>query len=641
LSELFEKTKQSLKKHWGFDDFRAGQDKAVQSVLEGKDTLVLFPTGGGKSLCYQVPATVLEGLTIVISPLVALMQDQVDQLVKAGIRATFINSTIPSFEAEQRLVNARNGMYKLLYIAPERLKTTLWKSELPNLKVSLVAIDEAHCISEWGHDFRPSYRHIREELQSLPDETRWIALTATATPEVREDILSNLQFDKPEVIAMGFTRPNLQWWVHYSERKKDEFMQAAVRAAKKGSGIVYASTRKDCEHWAHALTRKGILTKPYHAGLPPETRSQVQKDWVSGEVPVVTATNAFGMGIDKPDCRFVIHYEMPYSLEAYYQEAGRAGRDGGESYPVLMYKKQDADIARSRILKSYPDLETLQKLYDALCDELNLATGSDHEYAEPVPVEAVAKRAQSNAPQVLSGLRILERLSVIEMSERSEPQLGIQFAVSEEILRNFIQQAEEKKGEFVDSLFRQFGPMAFRQMYYLDVPYLQEKLHVNRNGLLKAVKLLSDVDQLFAYQWIGEEPMVRLINPRTGKLPADRTQVEHYRNVLLKKLDYMIQYAESNECREVYLRHYFGEINTTECGHCDNCMKKNTKKELYRTEDIELIRENLSSGEKTLDELIQLTGWKRGKAERLIQYLIREDKVKKVAGGKVAFRWKD
>ncbi|MEX1062976.1 MAG: RecQ family ATP-dependent DNA helicase, partial [Balneolaceae bacterium] len=385
--------REKLHEHWGYSSFRPGQEEAVRAVLEGRDTLVLFPTGGGKSLCYQAPALVFDGLTLVISPLVSLMQDQVGQLNRAGIRATYINSTVRGFEVEQRLINARNNMYRLLYIAPERLETTLWQNLAPELPVSLVAVDEAHCISQWGHDFRPSYRRIRERLHPVHPGAGWIALTATATPEVRKDILHNLDFKNPAVVASGFQRPNLRWWVNETAQKKKQLIRSVSRGVEKGSGIVYAGTRAGCEKIADLLNRKKIAARPYHAGISGELRQEIQKEWLEGTFPVVVATNAFGMGIDKADCRFVIHYDMPFTLEAYYQESGRSGRDGREAYPILLYKKSDYDTGKSRLLRSYPDLKTLEVLYDVVCDELNLAAGSEQEEAQPVSAGALATRS--------------------------------------------------------------------------------------------------------------------------------------------------------------------------------------------------------------------------------------------------------
>ncbi len=312
--QLFQRARANLKKYWGYDDFRPGQDEVVRSVLSGKPTLVLFPTGGGKSLCYQVPATVLDGVTLVISPLVALMQDQVFQLQQKGVPATFINSTISRTEVEQRLINARNGMYKLLYCAPERLETTIWQNMMGELSLSLIAVDEAHCISEWGHDFRPIYRRIPEMMGPVAGSIRWLALTATATPEVRGDIVTALDLKDPEIISRGFNRPNLQWWVIEEEQKKRRILEILKRAT--GSGLIYAGTRAGCEQLSEWLTKKGWHCEPYHAGLTSEQREDVQTRWIDGSLPLVAATNAFGMGIDKPDCRFVVHYDMSKSMEA-------------------------------------------------------------------------------------------------------------------------------------------------------------------------------------------------------------------------------------------------------------------------------------------------------------------------------------
>ena len=276
-----------FKKYWGYDSFRPGQEDAIRSVLEGRETMVLFPTGGGKSLCYQVPSLILDGLTLVISPLIALMQDQVEQLKSRDIRAAFINSTLPAYEIEQRLVNARNGMYRLLYISPERLATERWKNELPNLNVSLVAVDEAHCISEWGHDFRPAYRHIRTELSDLPASTRWMALTATATPEVKKDILKCLEFSDPAIVSAGFSRPNLTWWVTDTDKKQDVFMNAVRKGVHKGSGIVYTDTRKDCEQKAARLSSAGISARAYHGST---TTAPIPPAWLL--VRTTPSTNA-------------------------------------------------------------------------------------------------------------------------------------------------------------------------------------------------------------------------------------------------------------------------------------------------------------------------------------------------------------
>jgi ATP-dependent DNA helicase RecQ len=629
----------ALKKYWGYDDFRPGQDEAIQSVLDGNQTLVLFPTGGGKSLCYQVPAVVFEGLTIVISPLVALMQDQVDQLQKLGIRSTFINSTIPGHEVEQRLVNARNGMYKLLYIAPERLATQRWQVELPNLNIEQIAVDEAHCISEWGHDFRPSYRNIREELSQLGDQVRWIALTATATPEVKKDLLQSLRFDEPNVISGGFKRPNLHWWVNETQKKRDLLINAVKKGIKLGSGIVYSNTRKDCEYWADFFTNKGILSKPYHAGLDSGVREKIQNQWISGEVPLVVATNAFGMGIDKPDCRFVVHYSMPYTLEAYYQEAGRAGRDGETSYPILIYKKSDVDLLKSRILRSYPEYEMLNKIYMALCDELNLAVGSEHEVMEPVDYKAVAKRSGFTEREIQVGVEVLQRLEILELTDLYRPKIGIHFLVSRSYVRDKVDELESKKGGFLDQLFRIYGPPSFADFHYIETQYLTDKLSVNSNKLRKALRVFSEHDQILKVKYIGEKPLVRLINPRMPNLHIDQKKAYHYRDVLLKKLEYMDGYASTQGCREVYLRTYFGETDARPCGNCDNC-KYISKEKLgaVTDSDIKKVKEILMSGAHDIQTIQNRTDWDREKLKQVIEFMQREQVITTVEEKKETYK---
>ena len=639
--DLMQKAEKSLEKYWGFASFRPGQDEAIRSVLEKKNTLVLFPTGGGKSLCYQVPATVLEGLTVVISPLVALMQDQVQQLNDRSISATFVNSTLSSWEIEQRFANARNGMYDLLYCSPERLKTPLWEAEMPKLNISLVAIDEAHCISEWGHDFRPAYRNIRPALESIAEDITWIALTATATPEVREDIQQSLEFENPVVVSKGFDRPNLKWWVLETEKKRQKLLQAVRKASAEGSGLIYGGTRRNCEEIAGLIQDKlQIETRAYHAGIDSAERRNIQEDWVSGSLPLVAATNAFGMGIDKADCRYVIHYEMPYSLESYYQEAGRAGRDGSESYPILLFKPSDLQIAEERIKNSYPDREELQQVYDVLCDELNLAVGSEMESREEVSLRALEKRSGLSARKVQSALNVLNQLGILELVEYITSQVGVRFAVSHDYIIQQIEELENRrKSEFLDTLFRQYGGEAFGKMKYLDFDYLQGKLGISPNAVKKGLQVLQERDQMLVHEMIGELPLVELIDERQATLHLSRQALEQHRNTLLKKLSYMQGYIETEGCREVYIRRYFGEHNVSVCGHCDNCLKSsniNYSADSTSDSDVRRLRNVLNDGAKTFGEIRSEFGWSVARTKQSLSYLMRE---KKVESEQNTFRW--
>lgn len=572
MADLYQKSEKNLKRYWGFDAFRSGQDAAVKSVMDNKDTLVLFPTGGGKSLCYQVPATVFEGLTLVISPLVALMQDQVQQLNSRGISATFINSTISGLEVEQRLVNARNGMYKLLYCAPERLNTILFQSELLNLNIELVAIDEAHCISEWGHEFRPAYREIKSALANLPATTRWLALTATATPEVRKDILETLAFDEPNVISQGFERPNLKWWIIHTAKKREKLINAVKKASKRGDGLMYGGTRKNCENWARFFTNNGIKAEAYHAGINSNSRKTIQENWINGTTPLIVATNAFGMGIDKPNCVYVIHEEMPYSIEAYYQEAGRAGRDGRESYPILFYQPSDYVKARTRLEQSYPDRKQFEAVYQALCDSFNLAVGAVMEEPQEVDIKNVALRAKQSPAVCRSVIRLLTQFGIIAYEELLKPAFSIQFVQSQNLVAQFKERStNSEKAEFVDKLERLLGSFAFIDKVEIEEEALIEKMGVRRNGLVKALNVLMQNDHLLHYTALKERSIARVLEARSSTLPISKGEVENHRNRLIKKLDIMNQFVNSSTCREVYLKNYFGDTDTTPCGHCDNC----------------------------------------------------------------------
>ncbi|MDZ7771975.1 MAG: RecQ family ATP-dependent DNA helicase [Balneolaceae bacterium] len=639
MSDPLDKARALMARHWGFDSFRPGQEEAVTCLLEGRDTLVLFPTGGGKSLCYQLPALARGGLTLVISPLVALMQDQVEQLEAHDIPATFVNATLPGWEVEQRLVNARNGMYRLLYLAPERLKTPLWEAEMPQLDIRMVAVDEAHCISEWGHDFRPAYREIRPALENLPEEVPWAALTATATPEVRRDILENLELRDPAVVSRGFKRPNLTWWVVADERKERQLLRSVKRGSQRGSGLVYAGTRRNCERLAETITRRlDVPARPYHAGLESGERAAIQQRWLEGELPVVVATTAFGMGIDKADCRYVIHYQPAYSLEAYYQEAGRAGRDGKEAWPILLYKPSDAELARSRIRDSYPDRGQLQKVYDALCDQLELAVGSEMEEPETLAVDALARRSGLPGRVCRSALRVLGNLGAIQLIDYLSPQIGLQFVAGRDYLHQLIGEMDNaRKAGFLDTLYRQYGPEAYGRMKYLDTDYLTRKLDVDENALLKGLEVLSTHDGLLRYEARGDQPLVRLLQERVSRLPYGKKELEGHRSALLKKWDYMQGYIETDGCRERYIRTYFGEEGVETCGHCDNCLAP-AKGEAgdFGEAEVRTLRRLLAAEALGLAELRRRTGWRKGRLRAALSYLMREEQVSREGE---RFRW--
>ena len=620
--ELFQQARANLRKYWGFDDFRPGQDEVVRSVFSGRQTLVLFPTGGGKSLCYQVPATVLDGVTLVISPLVALMQDQVFQLQQKGVPATFVNSTISRSEVEQRLVNARNGMYKLLYCAPERLETELWQNMMPDLSLSMIAIDEAHCISEWGHDFRPVYRKIPEMMGAVADRIRWLALTATATPEVRHDIVSALGMKDPEIISRGFNRPNLQWWVNRDEQKKRRLGEILRRAS--GSGLIYAGTRAGCEQISNWLNQNGWKSEPYHAGLKPEERERIQNEWIEGSLPLVVATNAFGMGIDKPDCRFVVHFDISSSMEAYYQEAGRAGRDGEESYPILLVKNADLPAARKAIMDSYPDRTQLEMIYNVICDHWNLAAGSEMGEPQKMDINQLRKRSGYSRRLVWSGVRILDQLGILSLARMDVPQVGIRFVLSRDALQDRLDRLKAPaKRDFIDQLARMMGPDVYHRMVYMDERQVLTRLQVSSAMLANGLKVLAD-EQFLLYDLIRNEPVGILTEARYSRFPRSEEEIIRHRSRLLKKLDYMAGYVATKGCRSRYIRIYFGEKDVPErCGKCDNC--RNTGEKGVTSEDIDTVASLLREEPMAFQMLQRQTKWKRTHLKKVLALMMREE----------------
>jgi ATP-dependent DNA helicase RecQ len=397
----------SLRKHFGFEDFREGQREVVSSILEGKDAVVVMPTGSGKSLCYQLPAMILDGVTLVVSPLIALMKDQVDALQARGLPATFINSSISDSEQHARIDSLKRREHKLVYIAPERFRSSRFNAALQQIPISLVAVDEAHCISTWGHDFRPDYLRLRNIIKSL-GKVQTLALTATATPYVRSDIIQQLGLDNPQTFVSGFDRPNLTIEVIHTEKEREKM--ARIRSLARqipGSGIIYASTRKAVEQVGAKLKALDLGVSVYHAGMSDGVRVKAQEDFMGGRTQMIVATNAFGMGIDKPDIRFVVHYQMPGSIEAYYQEIGRAGRDGLPSTCVLLFNYADKNTHDFFIEGSYPDVSIIKKVYDSLAaTELRRIELSTSEIAR--------RTGESNEMAVQSALYVLERAGHIQ-----------------------------------------------------------------------------------------------------------------------------------------------------------------------------------------------------------------------------------
>ncbi len=559
----------TLAKNWGYPAFREGQWDVIEPVLNGEDVLAILPTGGGKSICYQVPALMHEGLTLVVSPLIALMQDQVAGLKARGISATFINSTLKHRVVEQRWTDAEFGRYKLVYLAPERLQSELFLARAHRLSVKLLAVDEAHCVSEWGPHFRPAYLDIPKARTALGDPAV-IAVTATATPEVRRDIQTYLQLNQPRVIVQGFDRPNLVWTIFRTENKPVDVRRILNNV--EGSGLVYAATRRGVEQWTARLRKRDIEAEAYHAGLKTEVRKAVQERWLKGETRVVVATNAFGMGIDKPDVRFVVHVDMPGSVEAYYQEAGRAGRDGEKAYVVLLYSNRDEKIHQDLLEASHPDVKTIQQVYTAVCNLAQIPLGSLPDAPVSIQPEKIAGMLGMSASRIQAAIELLIRQEIWQPLELHAHKGYVQFLQPANTVRAYVQNLKNNKVmHFVQTLLRSVHAEAFTGWWPLDLPLLERRLKLPRKRVLRGMDFLAE-QGLVRWQPPGKLMQVQFTDPRTRTVPVEVSLVQRAKRRAEVRLGYMLRYARSVSCRRHFLMAYFGATSAVPCGRCDLCL---------------------------------------------------------------------
>jgi ATP-dependent DNA helicase RecQ len=555
-----------LHERFGFTEFRPGQERAVQSVLNARDTLVILPTGGGKSLCYQVPALLLDGLTIVLSPLISLMKDQVDALEAKGIPATFINSSLTSSQISDRLGRAQRGEVRLLYLAPERFDFGSAAERIAAMGVSLLAIDEAHCISEWGHDFRPSYRRvrdIREKLGSPPT----LALTATATPEVRRDIARVLGLHNPEVVLTGFDRPNLRW--HVVRTKNDSEKDGTlieILGRHDGVAIVYAATRKTVDRVAQMLSRSGIRAEAYHAGLDDQRRREVQDAFMSEQVRVIVATNAFGMGIDKRNVRLVIHHAMPGSLEAYYQEAGRAGRDGDTADCYLLHAFQDRFTHEFFIKAACPDREVVTAVYYAACNR----SAKDGSLSLDAAGLAAAAKGKVSDREAEAALRILTAAGAVSVSEGSRSRARVRVLATPERIRAELGTDESFELGVLRALWKSTRG-AIAEGAIVDLDDLPPGL-TGPGGAATVLDALQD-RQFVVWSRVGEGLVVADRKAPIERWPIDWETLDRRRRAEQSQLDVMQKYAYTDRCRRGFVLRYFGDpAATNRCEQCDNCL---------------------------------------------------------------------
>lgn len=568
-----------LRKYWGYEHFRPLQEDIIESVLQGKDTLALLPTGGGKSICYQVPAMAMEGICIVISPLIALMKDQVANLQKRNIPAVAIYSGMPYHQIDRILDNCVYGNTKLLYLSPERLVTELALERIKKMKVSLLAVDEAHCISQWGYDFRPPYRRIAELREWLVD-TPVLALTATATKEVVNDIQEQLAFKKSHVLQSSFARQNLAYVVLNEQDKRAKLLDIIKKVP--GTGIVYAGSRRETKEYAHFLSKNGIKANYYNAGLSNEERTRRQEAWMDNDIRIMVCTNAFGMGIDKPDVRSVVHISLPNSLEAYFQEAGRAGRDRKKAYAVLLYNEYDKKSLEFFYEKSFPAMEEIRRVYRALGSYFQLAVGGGLGTSYDFEIHIFTERFKLDLLTTFHALKILEQAGWIVLTDAVFVPSTVKVIVSQTEIYDY-QLKHPKLDLPIKTLLR--AAVGIMNNY---VPIRES--HVARYAKLNVVdftRFLEKLqqDKIIHYQPAKSAPQIIFIQERidADNLMIDQKLYNFRKNRHLVRIRKAIAYAETPYCRSQQLLAYFGEKNASRCGICDVCLGR-TKLEINEEE---------------------------------------------------------
>ena len=617
---------QILTRYWGFTSFKPLQEEIIRSIAEGRDTLGLMPTGGGKSLTFQVPALAQEGICLVITPLIALMKDQVNRLNSLEIKSIAIHSGMSGEEIDNALENSIYGDYKFLYVSPERISTRIFQAKVSRLNLSLVAIDEAHCISQWGYDFRPSYLKIASLRDHISEKVPFLALTASATPQVIDDIMNKLAFREKNVLRTSFDRKNISYLVRKVEDKGTYLIKTLQKA--KGSGIVYVRSRKRCKEVADLMVANGISADFYHAGLTDELRDKKQASWTIGETRVIVATNAFGMGIDKSEVRFVIHWDIPDSIENYFQESGRVGRDGKPAFAVLLYSPSDKSRLIDTIRKKFPAVEKIKDTYEALCNYLQVPLGSGKDNVFDFNMYDFVSKYRLPVIEAYNSLQFLQREGYMEFTEEINNPSRVHFIVSRDDLYKF-QVANESFDGFIKLLLRSYTGM-FAEFVPVNEETLSRKSAATRDTVyqylvkLSTLKIISYIPgKKTALVIFTEERLVRkalMISPDNYLHVKEKYEV---------RLDKMIEYADSDgHCRSVYLLNYFGE-ESDRCGICDVCRERN-ELDLSKYE-FDLILEDIKSvlSEKNPDaeELVKMIDYPEDKSIKVIRWLLDHNKI--------------
>ena len=617
--------KEILKQYWNYDNFRGIQEEIIESIGKGHDTLVLMPTGGGKSITFQVPALAQPGLCLVITPLIALMKDQVRNLRDRGIKALAVYSGMTREEIVVALENCIFGDYKFLYISPERLDTDIFRAKLRNMKINMITVDESHCISQWGYDFRPAYLKISEIRELLPT-VPVLALTATATPEVVKDIQTKLGFrEDSRIFRMSFERKNLAYIVRNTESKQEELLH--ILNSVSGSAIVYTRNRKRTREVAELLVNNEITATFYHAGLNNDVKDQRQRSWLSGESRVMVATNAFGMGIDKPDVRLVIHVDLPDSPEAYFQEAGRAGRDGQKAYAVLLYAKSDKATLSKRITDTFPDKEYIRKVYEDVNYYFQMAMGDGLGCTFAFNLDEFCRNFKHFPVQADSALKILTRAGYLEYTDEQDNASRILFTIHRDELYK-LRETDPETEKLINVILRSYTGL------FTDYAYINEDSLAIRSGLTRQriYEILLMLTRRHILHYIPRKKTPYIIYTRerqeAGRLAITRDIYEERKESYITRIKAMTEYATAEDkCRSRMLLRYFGEKNEHNCGLCDVCLSKHhSGMKLGEFQEMEnQIREQLETSPLSAATLLNRINGEREKAERVLSYLLSEE----------------